>query len=142
MAYAQEFKFYLNGSTIDDSAYVEAFQEGDLVRVLFSGKATPYHFRIATLVVTLIPKSGVGTEALPKPASFVLDNTSDEYSSYPAFTFELMDRLSLLKNNNCDIIIKVNQLFSDSQEGTEWIANNVKFKEVIIRKRNGSTASK
>lgn len=142
VAYAQEFKFYLNGSTVEDSAYVERFQEGDLVRVLFSGKSTPYNFRIATLLVTLTPRTSGGTEALPKPTGFVLDNTSDEYSSYPSFTFELMERLTLLRNNDCDVTIRVNQLFSDSQEGTDWIAVNVKFKEITIRKRNGSTASK
>jgi len=142
IAYAQEFKFYLNGSTIEDSAYVDHFQEGDLIRVLFAGKSTPYNFRIATLLVTLTPRGSTGTQALPKPTSFILDNTTDAYSSYPSFTFELMDRLALLKNNDCDVTIKVNQLFSDSQEGTDWIANNVKLKEIIIRKRNGSTAGK
>lgn len=140
ITYAQEFKFYLNGSTVEDSAYVESFQEGDLMRVLFSGKSTPYNFRIATLLVTLTPRNSVGTASLPKPTSFVLDNTSEEYSSYPSFTFELMDRLSLLKDNDCDLTIKVNQLFSDSQEGTDWIANNVKFKAITIRKRNAGTA--
>ena len=140
ITYAQEFKFYLNGNTVEDSAFVENFQEGDLVRVLFSGKSTPYNFRIATLLVTLTPRSSAGTETLPKATGFVLDNTTDEYSSYPSFTFELMDRLSLLKNNDCDVTIKVNQLFSDSQEGTDWIANHVKFKEITIRKRSGSTA--
>jgi len=142
IAYTQEFKFYFNGSTVEDSAYVESFQEGDLMRVLFSGKATPYNFRIATIVVTLTPRSVAGTETLSRPTSFVLDNTSDEYSSYPSFTFELMDRLTLLKNNDCDIAIQVNQLFSDSREGTDWIANNVKFKTITIRKRNAGVVDK
>jgi hypothetical protein len=142
ITYAQEFKFYLNGSIVEDSAYVESFQEGDLMRVLFSGKSTSYNFRIATLMVTLTPRNSVGTESLPKPTSFVLDNASNEFSSYPSFTFELMDRLALLKDNDCDMTIKVNQLFSDSQEGTDWIANNVKFKTITIRKRNAGLAGK
>jgi len=142
IAYTQEFKFFLNGSAINDSVSVDNFQEGDLMRVLFSGKTTPYNFRIATVLVTLTPHNNAGTEALPQPTSFVLDNASEEFSSYPSFTFGLMERLALLKHNDCDMSIRVNQLVADSRDGTDWIANNVTFNTVTIRKRTGGIAKK
>ncbi|ANE51260.1 hypothetical protein [Flavisolibacter tropicus] len=139
VASAQEFKFYLNGSTVDDSIYVESFQKGDLMRVVFSGRSTPYKFRIATVLVTLIPRAG--NELITSPTSFVLDNSSTEYSSYPTYTFDLLDQVSLLKRNDYDVSIKVNQLFADTDEGTGWVEDHVKFRSVTIKKRDKVMAS-
>jgi len=138
--YSQEFKFYLNGSTIEDSAYVEGYQKGDLMRIVFSGKNMPYQFRIATVIVTLTPKGALGNDVIDKPTSFLLDNTTNEYSNYPSFTFDLTDRLTLLKHNNFDVTIKVHQLFADKEEGTDWAFNNVAFKSITLIKRDKVTA--
>jgi hypothetical protein len=140
-ASAQEFKFYFNGSTVEDSTYIDDFQKGDLMRVIFSGKATPYRFRIATIMVTLVPRNGSNNETINNPTSFVLDNASNEFSNYPTFTFGLLERIAFLKDNACDVTIKVNQLFSDTDEGSRWIENNVKFKAVTIQKRNKELAA-
>lgn len=142
VAYTQEFKFYLNGSQVEDSAFIQDFQKGDLMRVVFSGKNTPHKFRIATVLVTLIPKGTSNDEVLNSPTGFVLDNTTNEFSNYPSFTFELFDRLSLLKHNDYDMAIKVNQLFADTNEGMNWIQNNVTFKAITIQKRNKTMANK
>lgn len=141
-AYSQEFKFYLNGSNVEDSTYADQLQKGDLMRVVFSGKTTPYKFRIASVLVTLVPRAGSANAEIIKPTGFILDNTTKEYSNYPSFTFDILDRLELLKHNDCDLTIQVNQLFSDSQEGTDWVASNVTFKAVTIKPRNKTTASK
>lgn len=141
VTYSQEFKFYLNGSIIEDSAYVETYQKGDLMRVVFSGKNMPYQFRIATVIVTLTPKGAVGNDVIGKPTSFLLDNTSNEYSNYPSFTFDMMDRLVLLKHNDFDVTIKVHQLVADKEEGTDWAHNNVSFKSITLFKRDKVIAS-
>lgn len=141
VSFTQEFKFYLNGSTVEDSIYYDNIQKGDLMRVIFSGKSTPYRFRIATVLVTLLPRSVSGNEVINKPTGFVLDNSSDEYSNYPSFTFDLLDRLTLLKDNSdCDLTIKVQQLISDTQDGTNWVADNVKFKTITLKKRDKNVA--
>jgi hypothetical protein len=141
VAYAQEFKFYLNGSNVEDSVVIENFQKGDLVRVVFSGKTTPYRFRIATILVTLSPKAGSDNEIITSPTSFVLDNSSNDYSSYPTFTFDLLEQVALLKRNDYDVSIKVNQLFADTDDGTTWVNDNVKFKSISIKKRDKVVAS-
>ena len=142
MASAQEFKFYFNGGTVEDTTYLDSFQKGDLMRVVFSGKVTPYRFRIASIMVTLVPKAGAKNEVISNSTSFVLDNITNEFSSYPTFTFELLERIAFLKNNACDVVIRVNQLFSDTDEGSQWIEDNVKFKAITLHSGNKELAAK
>ena len=140
LAFTQEFKFYLNGSNVEDSSF-GSFQKGDLMRVMFHGKGTPYKFRIASILVTLTPR---GDKATPTsgPVSFILDNTTEEFSNYPAFTFDLLERLTLLRNYDYDIAVKVNQLFADTPEGSNWIQDHVVFKQVVIQRRNSVMAQR
>ena len=133
-ASAQEFKYYLNGSNVKDSTF-ENFKNGDLLRVVFSNKTTNYNFRIATLLVTLVPVKNIGSGFAGNTTSFVLDNTTHMYTASPSFTVNLYERLSMLKHNEYNITVSVNQLIADTPEGEAWIRDNVKFEQIQIRKR-------
>jgi hypothetical protein len=130
----QEFKFYLNGSNIKDSAF-ESFKQGDVLRVIFSNKTSPYNFRIASLLVTLTPVKNIEGSFAGTANSFLIDNSSKSYSASPSFTIDLYERIAMLKHNEFDISVKVQQLFADTPEGNNWIHNTIQFKEVYIQKR-------
>lgn len=130
----QEFKFYLNGSNIKDSTF-ENFSKGDLLRVVFSNKTTPYNFRIASILITLTPIKNIEGSFAGNTTSFLLDNTNTSYTGSPTFTVDLYERLTLLKYNEYNISVTVKQLFSDTPEGSDWILEHIKFEEVHIRKR-------
>ena len=131
---AQEFKYYFNGSNVKDSTF-DNFKEGDLLRVVFSNKTTPYHFRIATIQVTLTPRKNIGGSFAGSTTSFLLANPNTTYTTSPSITVDLFERLAMLKHNEYDITVSVKQLCADTPEGNNWILQNLKFEEVRIRKR-------
>ncbi|MBA2563714.1 MAG: hypothetical protein H0V14_12560 [Chitinophagaceae bacterium] len=133
---SQEFRFYVNGSNIEESTYAN-IQDGDLLRVVFLNKKTDYKFLIlhVSIILTPIQLTNDNNEILiADTTEFAILNPSQAYASSPTFTLDLIKELGILKYNNCNISFKVKQLLSDTPKGSEWIAKNIYFKEVSLKR--------
>ena len=133
---SQELRFYFNGSNLEDSAFTN-IEDGDLLRVIFLNKKTNYKFRISHVSIILIPtqKSNNNAALISDTTEFIIQNPSEAYTSSPTFTLDLVKELKILRYNNCHVSFKVKHLLSDTEEGSEWIARNMHFKEVNYRRK-------
>ncbi len=136
---SQEFRFYINGSNVEEATYAN-IQDGDLLRVVFLNKKTDYRFLIShvSIILTPIQKTNDDNEILTDTTEFAILNPSQAYAASPTFTLDLMKELEILKYNNYNISFKVKQLLSDTPQGSEWIAKNIHFKEVPLRKETAN----
>ncbi len=137
---SQEFRFYINGSNLEDSTFAD-INDDDLLRIVFINKTTDYKFRISQVSIILTPMQGISNHQnlIGDTTEFVMQNPSDAYTSSPTFMLDLMKELEILKYNNHNVSFKVKQLLSNTEEGSEWIKNNMKFKEVGFRRKTGTS---
>ena len=133
---SQDFRFYVNGSNIEDSAFTN-IEDGDLLRIIFLNKKTNYRFRISLISIILIPTQKTNNNAtyINGTTEFAIQNPSEAYTSSPTFTLDLVKELKILKYNDYHVSFKVKRLLSDTEEGTEWIKKNTHFKEVSYRRK-------
>ncbi len=131
---SQEFRFYINGSNIEDSTF-PSIKKGDLLRVIFLNKKRDYKFRISHVSIILFPIQTNTATLISDTTEFSIRNPSETYTSSPTFTLDLIKELEILKYNNYNISFKVKQLLSDTEQGNIWKEKNIHFKEVNFRRK-------
>ncbi|HVG40090.1 MAG TPA: hypothetical protein VM888_00665, partial [Chitinophagaceae bacterium] len=132
---AQEFRYYINGSPIGKEG-IKNFNKGDLLRVVFINKNNGFLFNIKSVMVTLTPTRDTAnnTSVINSTTRFFIENPSEKYTECPSFTFDLLDKLEILKYDYSAITFQVRTLTSNTPMGTKWIEENVSFTEASIKK--------